>query len=217
MSGIDELHKQHVEKKKLELIEEGDHREIIERSMTPKILKKVYICFFLGLSYVGFAILATRGVVPRAFSLIIGDIAWAAWLYYGAMMIHQKSKNTVKAIVLLTALIEISQLVQMSGLNALRETLVGKILLGSVFDIKDLLLYAIGIAAAYAYDTRKLQKTNWKFWFEQNYLYVYQCVTVVAAVTLMGYLFGPATLIAFAPIVTMGGLIIFIVKVLEIF
>lgn len=90
------------------------------------------------------------GLLSRHYSflpLFIGDILWATLVYFLFRFIF--IRKPVKVVVIYSLLfsygIEFSQLYNAPWIDHLRQTLFGKLVLGSVFCWGDLLSYTIGV------------------------------------------------------------------------
>jgi len=91
---------------------------------------------------------------PDIVNLYLGDILYAFMMYY-IVSFCQLSKHINKRMVLALLIcfaIEIFQLYQAEWIIAVRQTLPGRITLGSGFLWSDLLAYCIGITAAFIFE-----------------------------------------------------------------
>jgi hypothetical protein len=79
--------------------------------------------------------------------LFIGDVLWATLVYFLFRFVFIKAsiKRVVIYSLLFSYVIEFSQLYTAPWIDALRKTLFGKLVLGSVFNWGDLLSYTVGI------------------------------------------------------------------------
>ena len=95
------------------------------------------------------------------FPLFIGDILYAAMIYFGLrfVLIHLKLKTIFVLSVLFCFLVEISQLFQFDWLILLRKTTLGKYVLGQSFLWSDLVCYILGSLISYFID---------KLWFSSR-------------------------------------------------
>jgi hypothetical protein len=96
------------------------------------------------------------------FPLFIGDILYAAMIYFGLrfLLVHWKLKTIFVLSISFCFLIETSQLLQFDWLISLRKTTFGKYVLGQGFLWSDLICYLIGTFVSYLID--------WKFIKTQN-------------------------------------------------
>lgn len=90
------------------------------------------------------------GLLSRHFSFIplfIGDILWATMVYFIArfLFIVKPLSYSVIASLIFSYAIEFSQLYQAPWINNLRQTLLGRLILGQGFLWSDLLCYTIGV------------------------------------------------------------------------
>jgi hypothetical protein len=98
------------------------------------------------------------GLLSRHYAFIplfIGDVLWATLVYF--LFRFVLIKKPVKAIVIYSLIfsyaIEFSQLYTAPWMERLRQTLFGKLVLGSVFCWGDLLSYTVGIAIGVLVDS----------------------------------------------------------------
>ena len=81
-----------------------------------------------------------------------GDALWAtmiAW-WMGALAPGARLAMRGPIAYAICVLVELSQLYHAPTLDALRETSIGHLVLGSGFDVRDLVAYAVGVAVAVA-------------------------------------------------------------------
>lgn len=99
-------------------------------------------------------LLVHRGVVPLGDTVrdVAGDALWAMMITWGVGVLWPVRRLAWRGMVaqLVCTVVECSQLVHTPALDALRRTLPGRLVLGSDFDRRDLLAYALGVAAAVA-------------------------------------------------------------------
>jgi uncharacterized protein DUF2809 len=79
-----------------------------------------------------------------------GDIVYAAFWFFFLQFVRPplQSGRAALAVFLYCCLIEFSQLLHPPWLEALRQTLPGRLVLGSDFDPMDIAYYAVGVAVA---------------------------------------------------------------------
>lgn len=79
-----------------------------------------------------------------------GSILWGAMVYLlaGALWGAGRMSRVAMVAVVIAALVELSRLYHTPGLDAFRQTLAGRLLLGRVFSCWNILAYTLGIAAA---------------------------------------------------------------------
>lgn len=111
----------------------------------------------LALATVGVGLAVHRGVVPLAPTPrdVAGDALWAAMVTWGVGALAPRLALARRALVALAWcwLVEASQRVHTPTLDALRATTPGHLVLGQSFDARDLLAYALGVAAAAALES----------------------------------------------------------------
>lgn len=99
---------------------------------------------------VGLAIhLGGRGL-PAAVRDVLGDGLWAGMVFWWAGVLAPAAGLRARALaaVVFSYSIELSQLYHSPGLDAVRRTTLGHLVLGSGFDGRDLVAYAAGVGAA---------------------------------------------------------------------
>jgi hypothetical protein len=81
---------------------------------------------------------------------VVGDALWAAMIAWALGAIAPGSRLVVRSSIACAwcVAIEASQLYHAPGLDAIRATPLGHLVLGSGFDARDLVAYALGVAVA---------------------------------------------------------------------
>jgi hypothetical protein len=81
-----------------------------------------------------------------------GDALWAMMMYWWISVVWPRAGVVFRAglAVIVSWTVEVSQLVHAPVLDAVRETLLGRLVLGSGFDTRDLVAYAVGVLASVA-------------------------------------------------------------------
>jgi hypothetical protein len=81
---------------------------------------------------------------------ITGDALWAAMMFGWVGAVAPDARLAIRSVsaFAICAVVETSQLIHTPSLDAARETTIGHLVLGSGFDPRDFLAYAMGIAAA---------------------------------------------------------------------
>jgi hypothetical protein len=81
---------------------------------------------------------------------VAGDAIWAAMITWWAAALTPSAslRNRILAALAICFAVELSQLYHTRRLDALRSTTLGQLTLGSGFDARDLLAYALGVLAA---------------------------------------------------------------------
>ena len=89
-----------------------------------------------------------------------GSALWTVVLYWSVAALAPRLRPAGVALisVLLSALVELSRLVDQPALNAFRSTLPGKLILGRYFSLKDIAAYWITIAALFCIDQNMLSR-----------------------------------------------------------
>jgi len=85
-----------------------------------------------------------------------GSVLWTVALYWAvaALLPRLKPAAVAATSAALALLVELSRLVNQSTLEAFRETLAGKLILGRHFSLKDIAAYWIAIAVLWVLDNR---------------------------------------------------------------
>ncbi|MDN4524075.1 DUF2809 domain-containing protein [Fictibacillus fluitans] len=98
----------------------------------------------------GLASRAYGSSLPAIIAENAGDALWAAMVYFGfRFLLVRKSLLTAMMLsILFSFAIEFSQLYQADGINQIRDTVVGALILGKGFLPVDLVRYTSGILAA---------------------------------------------------------------------
>ena len=103
-----------------------------------------------GTIVVGIAV--NRGIVPLDGTArdVTGDALWAFMMTWWIAALWPRMAIRHRGLVALaiSVAVELSQLVHTPWLDALRRTTPGRLVLGSGFDARDLVAYALGVAAA---------------------------------------------------------------------
>lgn len=86
---------------------------------------------------------------------VAGDALWAAMIFWGTGVLAPRASVVARAGAALgiSMAVEVGQLVRTPALDAARATTLGHLVLGSSFDPRDLLAYALGVALAAAAET----------------------------------------------------------------
>lgn len=91
---------------------------------------------------------------------MLGDALWAAMIVWwiGALIPNGRPSVHYGIAYLICVAVELSQLLHAPAIDAVRATRVGHLVLGSGFDPRDLLAYALGVVAAAVADTLIVSK-----------------------------------------------------------
>jgi len=109
-----------------------------------------FVALAIGTIALGLGVHFTDGVLPPAVRDILGDALWAAMIAWWMAAVAPAVRLSLRSAVALAfcAAVEFSQLYHAPALDALRETTIGQLTLGSGFDSRDLVAYAAGVVAA---------------------------------------------------------------------
>ena len=110
----------------------------------------VYVALAVGTIVVGLAVHLHGAALSPVARDVLGDALWAtmiAWWVGAAAPAVRLSRRAIVALAICFA-VEVSQLYHAPGIDALRETTLGHLVLGSGFDPRDLASYAAGVLAA---------------------------------------------------------------------
>ncbi|MGE0440630.1 MAG: DUF2809 domain-containing protein [Gemmatimonadales bacterium] len=88
--------------------------------------------------------------LPAAVRDVAGDVLWAAMIVWLLAVLAPPARRPALLVgaLLICFGVELSQLVQVEWLAALRRTGVGRLVLGSGFDPRDFVSYAVGVGLA---------------------------------------------------------------------
>ncbi|NDI98816.1 DUF2809 domain-containing protein [Flavobacterium sp. LaA7.5] len=114
----------------------------------------IYIPVTLLTIPLGLLVRSKKAWFPDVVNLYAGDALYAFMMYYIVCAMYIKKNITFRAVtgLLICYIIELSQLYQADWLNTIRQTVLGKLILGSGFLYSDLLAYFTGIVAAATVD-----------------------------------------------------------------
>lgn len=113
-----------------------------------------HLAFAVGTIALGLAVHWHGGALSPDVRDILGDALWAAmvvWLIAAVAPAIRLSWRAAMALAFSYA-VEFSQLLRWPALDALRRTTVGHLVLGSGFDPRDFVSYAIGVLAAVIFE-----------------------------------------------------------------
>lgn len=117
-------------------------------------LRTFYAAFAVITIITGLLVRTLSGYLYPVINLYAGDALYAVMIYFIISFFRPSNKTVHKALIALVICyaIEFSQLYQAPWINAVRQTLPGRLVLGSGFLYSDLLAYAIGIMVALILD-----------------------------------------------------------------
>jgi hypothetical protein len=109
-----------------------------------------YIALALGTVAVGLLVHLRGAALGRAARDITGDALWAAMIVWWVSALSPRAPLAARgtAAFAVCAAVELSQLYHAPVLDTIRATRLGHLFLGSGFDPRDLLAYALGVAGA---------------------------------------------------------------------
>jgi len=109
-----------------------------------------YVALAAGTIIIGLLVHLRGSMIGSAARDILGDALWAAMMCWWVSACAPGSRSWVRygAAYVICAFVELSQAVHTTTLDAIRATTIGQLVLGSGFDPRDFLAYALGIAAA---------------------------------------------------------------------
>lgn len=109
-----------------------------------------FVALAMGTIVVGLAVHLYGEALPPAARDVLGDALWAmmiAW-WLGAVAPRARLSRRAIATLAICFAVELSQLYHAPAIDALRETTLGHLVLGSGFDPRDLVSYTAGVLAA---------------------------------------------------------------------
>lgn len=118
-------------------------------SLMPRT-RTTYIAAALLTITAGLLVHVRGGALGSAARDVIGDALWAAMVawWVGALVPNARLLSRSAAAYAICVVVEVSQLYHTPWLDALRATTMGHLVLGSGFDPRDLLAYALGVTGA---------------------------------------------------------------------
>jgi hypothetical protein len=109
-----------------------------------------YVVLALGTIVVGLLVHLWGTALGPVARDVLGDALWAAMIAWWAGALAPGAALAARSAgaYAVCAVVEVSQLYHAPGLDAVRATRAGHLVLGSGFDPRDLLAYAVGVAGA---------------------------------------------------------------------
>jgi hypothetical protein len=109
-----------------------------------------YLALALGTIALGLVVYRRGSVLPPVARDVLGDALWAAMAAWGVGAVAPAARLPARAVAALAFCfaVELSQLYHAPGLDALRRTTMGHLVLGSGFDPRDFAAYTAGVLAA---------------------------------------------------------------------
>lgn len=113
-----------------------------------------YVVFVVVTIVAGLVVNKLGGALPHALRDILGDALWAAMMFWIVSAIAPTARLWMRAgaAIAIAFGVEYSQMYHAGGIDALRNTTLGHLVLGSDFDARDLVAYALGVATAAVVD-----------------------------------------------------------------
>ncbi len=112
--------------------------------------RRYFAALAAGTIILGLFVVRARPALPAALGDMLGDALWAAmmvWLVSTVAPARPQLHRATLAVAICWA-VEYSQRYHVPWIDAWRGTLLGRLVLGSDFDPRDLVAYAVGVVAA---------------------------------------------------------------------
>ncbi|MGH7616767.1 MAG: DUF2809 domain-containing protein [Gemmatimonadaceae bacterium] len=115
-----------------------------------------YTALALATIAVGLLVHLRGSFLPAIARDVLGDALWATMIVWWIGALAPRAHTALKggAAYVVCAGVEASQLFHSPALDAARATLLGRLVLGSDFDVRDLVAYAVGCIAAAVVDAK---------------------------------------------------------------
>lgn len=109
-----------------------------------------YLALAVGTIAVGLTVHLGGGRIPPAFRDVLGDALWAMMIVWWTGVIVPRVALRTRGLLALAVCfaVETSQRLHSPMLDALRRTVPGHLVLGSGYDPRDFIAYAVGVLAA---------------------------------------------------------------------
>jgi hypothetical protein len=113
-----------------------------------------YLALALGTIVIGLVVHLRGAMLGRGLRDILGDALWASMIVWWVSVLVPRARPGVRYVTayVICVLVEVSQAYQTPTLDALRASAIGQLVLGSGFDPRDFVAYAIGVAVAAVID-----------------------------------------------------------------
>jgi hypothetical protein len=120
-----------------------------------------YLALTVGTIAVGLAVHLRGAILPSALRDILGDALWASMVVWLTGVALPRERLWVRGLIALAVsyAVEFSQMYHSPAVDAVRDTTIGRLTLGSDFDPRDLAAYSAGVLAAMLLDMR-LTRSN---------------------------------------------------------
>lgn len=114
----------------------------------------VYFALVAGTIGLGLAVHLRGTALAAAARDVLGDALWAAMIVWGVSALAPAARRRTRGVAALAICwaVEFSQMYHAPPVDALRATTLGRLVLGSGFDPRDLVAYAAGVLVAIALD-----------------------------------------------------------------
>lgn len=118
------------------------------------LARATYLALALGTIGLGLWVHRGGGVLGPVWQDVLGDALWATMMFWWCAVIFPDAPVPVRSAAALTICfgVEFSQLIHGPGIDAVRATTLGRLVLGSGFDPRDLAAYGLGVLAAVAFE-----------------------------------------------------------------
>ncbi len=130
-----------------------------KRIMNKRIMNLIICCITIA---VGLFVRYKKAWFPEVVNLYLGDILYAFMMFNIVSFIVVHKNKFIRAYIALFICfsIELLQLYKAEWIVTVRQTLPGKLILGSGFLWSDLIAYLIGVAAAFIFEKFVLSRTK---------------------------------------------------------
>ena len=110
----------------------------------------IYIALAFGTIVIGLLVHVAGAPLGAITRDVLGDALWASMIVWLISALVPRAGLAVRSAIayLICVAVEVSQLYHAPSLDAIRETRLGSLVLGSGFDVRDLASYALGVLAA---------------------------------------------------------------------
>lgn len=114
----------------------------------------IYSLIVIGIIVLGIWSKKSHTFIPTFFNDYLGDSLWAAMIFFGIGFIFDTMKTGKVALgsILFCYIIEFSQIYHAHWIDNIRNTILGRLVLGSTFSWNDLIAYVFGIGVAIIFE-----------------------------------------------------------------
>jgi len=112
--------------------------------------RMTYVALALGTIAIGLIVHWRGSTLAPALRDVLGDALWAAMIFWWLSALVPRAKLLARAGIAfgVCVWVEFSQLYHAAGLDRIRGTVIGHLILGSGFDPRDLAAYTLGVLGA---------------------------------------------------------------------